>query len=216
MGDGAGGLHNRRFNRHRNGYRMRCKPPERRQSQPGFRAFLLNSQPLTGGRTVPETSPGERSQVFLGRSRMDRRVLPQLTDSSEGMPWALMVLSWLPHQMPRHGERCSPVCRQSRTASSGGLWLPQTFTHPRTVTPARRGRYEAEPGAEPCRPVLPSGLATAHPCRCWYWRRCWLLWPMLRTEDHALRSDVTACRSHARQCGDGGLHNNWPGRSAGA
>lgn len=133
MGDGAGGLHNRRFNRHRNGYRMRCKPPECRQSQPGFRAFLQSFQPSTGGRTVPETSPGECSRVFLGRSRTDCRLLPKLTDSSEGMPWALIVLSWLPHQMPRHGERCSPVCRQSRTASSGGLCCHR---HPPTPVPS--------------------------------------------------------------------------------
>jgi homoserine kinase len=26
----------------------------------------------------------------------------------EGMSWARLVLSWLPHQMPRRGERCSP------------------------------------------------------------------------------------------------------------
>lgn len=35
-------------------------------------------------------------------SRATRR--PQV----EGMSWARLVLSWLPHQMPRRGERCSP------------------------------------------------------------------------------------------------------------
>jgi hypothetical protein len=107
------------FNCERNGYRMPCKPPGRRQSQPGFPSCSPSLNPRTASGSVP----GSRSGTGC-------RLLMQMRDSSEGMPWACMVLSLMPHQMPHHGERCSPVCHQSRSASSGGLWLPETSTHP--------------------------------------------------------------------------------------
>ncbi len=47
-GDGAGGLVSGRFNRHRNGYRMRSKPPGRRRPQPGPVSHLPNRFPSQG------------------------------------------------------------------------------------------------------------------------------------------------------------------------
>jgi len=166
MGDGAGGLATRRFNRQGNGYRMRCKPPWTSTATTWFLVSPAGpSSLLTAGMSVPETAPGERSQVILGRSRIGCRLLPQQTDTTEGMLRALMVLSWVPHQMPRHGDRCSPVRRQSPSASSGGPWLPQTPIHPHTATPARRGRCPVELGAKRC-DLAPRWRAVTPPCRC--------------------------------------------------
>jgi hypothetical protein len=82
-----------RFKRQRNGYPMRCKPPGCRQPQPGFESF----QPSHILRAVGESVPGTWSGL-------DCRPVTQLRDSSEGMSWACMVLSLMPHQIPRHGE----------------------------------------------------------------------------------------------------------------
>jgi hypothetical protein len=120
-------------------------------AKPGFPSCLPSPYPRTAHRSVPGTWSGGGC-----------RLLVQLWDSSEGMPWPCMVLSLVPHQMPLHGERCSPVCRRSPSASSGGLWLPETSTCPSTTTPARRGRCTAEE-------------SLYFQCRCWCQR---LVWPV--------------------------------------
>ena len=125
---------------------MRCRPPGCRQPSLASRPACRALYPRTADRSVPGTWSGGGC-----------RLLMQLWDSSEGMPWPCMVLSLVPHQMPRHGERCSPVRRQYPSASSGGLWLPETSTYPRTTTPARRGRCTAEE-------------SLYFQCRCWYQR----------------------------------------------
>lgn len=127
--------------------------------------------PLTDGTCLPGTTPSECLKVILGCSRTGRGLPNQLMGRSEGMPWAHVVLSWMPHQIPRAGERCSPVYRQSPTASSGVLRLPRTFTHPHTITPARCGRCTADLGARRCEPAPSAGRSVA--LRCWLWRRVW-------------------------------------------
>ena len=67
------------------------------------------------------------------------RLLPLNNGQPEGMPWALLVLSWVLHQTPRYGDRCSPVCRLAPAATSGGLRLPRTVTLRFASTPARSG-----------------------------------------------------------------------------
>ena len=62
---------------------------------------------------------------------------------------------------PRWGQvlACLP---QVRSASSGGLRLSRTFTHPLTATPARRGRCTVEQGVRqlPPRPAIRSSWLT--------------------------------------------------------
>jgi hypothetical protein len=136
-----------RFKSQRSGYPMLCKPPGCRQLQPGFESPQPSHDFRAAGESVPGTWSG-----------MGCRPITQLTDSSEGMSWACMVLSLVPHQIPPPWGRCSPVCRQLCSAPSGGLWLPETSTHP----PHRHTRQ--------ARPVRggPSGCTT--------WRSC----PILR------------------------------------
>jgi hypothetical protein len=62
----------------------------------------------------------------------------------EGMSWALLVLSWVLHQTPRYGDRCSLARCRANAATSGGLLLPRTATLRHTSTPARSGRGAAE------------------------------------------------------------------------
>jgi hypothetical protein len=191
------------LNRHRNGYRMACKPPW--TSTATAWSPVRHAGPSTRirpARAYPETAPSERAQDRLAHSLTGCRLLPQLTDHSEGMPWARMVLSWMPHQMPRRGDRCPPVCRKFPPASSGRLGLSQKLTHPHIVTPARRGRYLADLGAERCEPALPSGRAAAASYRRQrgWWIRGWLI---QRVEDRAWRPGA-ASRPDTGQCGDGG------------
>jgi hypothetical protein len=190
-------LATRRFNRQRNGYRMRCKPPWTSTATAWYLVSPAGPSPLlTAGKTVPTRGLPASSAT---------------TDSTEGMPWALMVLSWVPHQMPLHGDRCSPVRRQSPSASSGGLWLPQILTHPHTVTPARRGRCTADMGAKRCEPAPRSGRAMTLRYRCQ--RR--QLPDRPRAADRTWRPCATTHRRNAGKRGNGGQHDNWPGRSAG-
>ena len=73
-----------------------------------------------------------------GGSRQPCRPLPPRTERSEGMPWALLVLGWVLHQMPRHGERCSSAFRSVGSAVVGRGWrLPVTSTRREIPTPAR-------------------------------------------------------------------------------
>lgn len=218
----------------------RKSPRRRRRPQRGFGSSLLSiSSPLTADACLPGTSPSERPKVTLGCSCMGRRLPIQQTGQSEGMPWAHVVLSWMPHQIPRAGERCSPVYRQSPSASSGVLRLPRTFTHPDTDTPARRGRCTADMGARGCESAPPVGRGTVLQCwsccRGWHrdrqCRRGWChgrqhgqdirqdlrQWPRLRGADRTGRPGVTAHRPVTGQRGDGGgKYNKRPGGSAGA
>jgi hypothetical protein len=82
-----------RFKRQRSGYPMRCKPPGCRQPQPGFESSQPSHNLRAVGWSVPGTWPG-----------LACRLITQLRDSSEGMSWACMVLSLMPHQIPRLGE----------------------------------------------------------------------------------------------------------------
>jgi hypothetical protein len=96
-----------RFNRRRNGYRLPCKPPGCRQlrSPNGFPAPACTPCSNRGA-----SVPTGRSRSFLadpGWSRRGCRPVLLLPETAEGMPWAPLVLSWLLHQMPRPGERCS-------------------------------------------------------------------------------------------------------------
>jgi hypothetical protein len=187
----------RRLNHHRNGYRMPCKPPWTSTATAWSSVRLAGpSTRIRPAKAYPDTTPRERSQEFLDRSLTGCRLVPQLTDHSEGMPWARMVLSWMPHQMPRRGERCPPVCRKFPSASSGGLGLSQKLTHPRTATPARRGRCLADLGAKRCQPASPSGLPAAALNR----RECG--WFQNRAEDRTWRPEVLR-RPDTGRCGDG-------------
>jgi hypothetical protein len=193
----------RRLNSHRNGYRMLCKPPW--TSTATAWSPVRHAGPSTRirpARAYPETALRERSQDFLGRSLTGCRILLQLTNHSEGMPWARMVLSWMTHQMPRRGDRCPSVRRKPPSASSGGLGLSQTPTHPHIATPARRGRCLADLGAKRCEPALPSGLVAAALNRR---QRSWLSHSFLedRAEDRTWRPEATR-RLDTGQCGDGG------------
>jgi hypothetical protein len=99
-----------RFKRQRNGYPMRCKPPGCRQSLP-----------RAAGESVPGTWSG-----------LDCRRITQLRDSSEGMSWACMVLSLMPHQIPRHGAgaRLSAASSVPHPAEGCGCQI-----HPPTPAP---------------------------------------------------------------------------------
>src|SRR5487761_1780964 len=59
---------------------------------------------------------------MLASPRRTVGLLRENTDGSEGMTWALLVLGWVPHQMPRHGNRCLqvPCCPVHEVVS--GLW----------------------------------------------------------------------------------------------
>ena len=90
------------------------------------------------GRQVSRVVFSQHAQPLLGRPRQPCRPLPPRTECSEGMPWALLVLGWVLHQMPRHGERCSSAFRSVGLAVAVGGWrLPVTSTRRETPTPAR-------------------------------------------------------------------------------
>ena len=112
---------------------MQCKPPWMSSATAWLRVFPAEPQPSRGRRERT------RNLVELGLSayhstegQLRRNVVGvhgvKLDAAPDTPPWG----------------RCSPVCRQLRSASSGGLWLSETSTHPRTATPARRGRCAAD------------------------------------------------------------------------
>jgi hypothetical protein len=137
-----------RFKRQRSGYPMRCKPPWMSSATAWLRVFPAEPQPPRGrlertrnlvghGLTAYHSTKGQLRRNVVGVHGV------KLDAAPDTPPWG----------------RCSPVCRQLRSATSGRLWLSETFTHPRTATPARRGRCAADlRGAQRGQDVPSSGL----------------------------------------------------------
>jgi len=115
--------------RHGNGYWMPCKPPGCRQPPHGLRSQAPVGISLTvTGASVPAGVSADSSQARSDQARWCGRPLAVVRDSSEGMPWARLVLSWLLHQMPRCGERCSHALQPVSHTAVGGVRLLLTFT----------------------------------------------------------------------------------------
>jgi hypothetical protein len=98
------------------------------------------------GVPVKRTRRHAPSQRYRSLPRPVRALSASPADDGqpEGMPWALLVLSWVLHQTPRYGDRCLPACCRANAATSGGLLLPRTATLRHTSTPARSGQGAAE------------------------------------------------------------------------
>jgi hypothetical protein len=161
---------------------MACKPPGCRQPRRSLQSASPGpGQHVSAGRRAPG---GSRTASVSGTRRGSLRALsasPTNIGQPEGMPWALLVLSWVLHQTPRYGDRCSPACRMAPAATSGGLRLPRTTTFCHTSTPARSGQSAAaqrgtgwlmgRPSHENCRAASGTGgpgaasrrSARAHP-----------------------------------------------------
>ena len=102
------------FNRPRNGYRMACNPPQGRPAG-CHRPVRWDGRTRAGDRAARAIhKPGFRAwrapcgKVHAGPGDETGNIRTTV----EGMPWALMVLSWVLHQVPRRRGKCSPViCR---------------------------------------------------------------------------------------------------------
>src|SRR6266516_1772189 len=115
--------------------------------------------------------------------------------------------------MPRHGDRCSPACRQPGAIAGRGQPFPEGFTHRLTSAPARSGTNADQQGARGLR-----GLAT--PGRCdgdtgESHRPPRPAVVILTPRRPRLPAGTRGREPCARKHGDGGKCRNWPGRSAG-
>jgi len=119
---------------------MRCKPPGCRQSQPGFRALLPNLTSLTGGRTVPETSPGGAISGQPGPLAHGRSASPgtagQLRRNAVG---ALGVKLVAAPDAPPWGRGARLFCRQSLPRTQRRA-VAATDIHPPPHRHARQAR----------------------------------------------------------------------------
>ncbi len=133
---------------------MPYKPPGCRQPSHGLRsqASVGRSSSPTGA-SVPADVLADPGQACPDLRSLCCRPLAVVRDSSEGMPWASLVLSWQLHQMPRCGERCSYALQPIRHAAFGGVRLLLTFTCCGDSTYARPGlrarlRADHAPGSQ--------------------------------------------------------------------
>ncbi len=55
------------------------------------------------------------------RAGMARPETAQQRREAKGMPWVMLVLSWVLHQMPRTGDRCSFVLLPIVFRALGGV-----------------------------------------------------------------------------------------------
>src|SRR5882724_659198 len=82
----------------------------------------------TAVRACPRARVGDAWSDAPGQARCRCRSSALVRDSTEGMPWVPLVLSWLLHQMPRCGERCSHALQSTGRMAVGGVRLLLTLT----------------------------------------------------------------------------------------
>jgi hypothetical protein len=214
-----GGLATRRFNRQRNGYRMRCKPPLDVDSHGVVSSLSCRAfTPVHGRQERTRNRAGRASPGHPGR-RANGLPASSATDGQHrrNAVGAHGVKLDAAPDAPSWGPvlACSPpvpVRIQRRAAAA-------TDIHP---SPHRyTGQVQAAAGGPGCDAVRPSPAVWA--CRDF-------LVPVLTrgsapasrttgqaaSEGRARRPGATAHRGNAGKRGDGGQHDNWPGRSAGA
>ena len=88
-----------RFNRQRTGIAWDVSPLDV-DSYGAVSRPRTPTHPAAAGKNVPGAVFSRTPQPLLGGSRQPCRPLPPRTECSEGMPWALLVLGWVLHQMP--------------------------------------------------------------------------------------------------------------------
>src|SRR6266702_4348014 len=115
--------------------------------------------------------------------------------------------------MPRHGDRCSPACRQPGAIAGRGQLFLEEFTHRLTSAPARSGTNADQCGVRGLRGLAAPGRRDGNAGERHRPRR---LAAVLLTPGRPRVLDAASGREPcARKHGDGSKCRNWPGRSAG-
>src|SRR6266581_4954877 len=115
--------------------------------------------------------------------------------------------------MPRHGDRCSPACRQPGAVAGRGQLFPEEFTHRLTSAPARSGTNADQQGARGLRGLATPGRRDGDRGESHRPPRPAVV--ILTPRRPRLPAGTRGREPCARKHGDGGKCRNSPGRSAG-